>query len=518
MPRFRQRRRATQWRGDVEALDVRARTALRPATLYRFVDVGDGGGPREMSTSERDALGDPMATTFFHRERFPVTVAEVMAGLDRAGVVPETRSYLVSEAGQLDAAPGLVKDFRFAVVRGRGPDADLMISTSATDSTVAAFLQVAAWDYRARRFNFYTRVDEAWVWSGDSYTALRPESRGRACFDSHVNGSVVMKELKQPWLHWHSMSAAIHLAADDPVRTSPLFAFLTNAEVLEPTIRACVDRWTTARLDEATASGTIEHPDWLLRQLFTTTTVNLASSTTEYSSLGDRPTFEPPLGFWLHNEALLDVLGIPADFGIPAMSAPLYLDRLAHYGHRLTDGDFSRPGDTFFAFAVPEPAFEDLHVVDRMIQTGVLDARFVACALMVDFQNPVFSGRRARLLAHCPTTPVAVGAGLADRLAAAIVAAAGDETSPEAEFAANWATPDWPDRFAERIGDYLTAVTARLGTPEGTDDYVRLAESRCREFRRSKLAEFTLTVPRTAIPDDAPLLDMAPDGSVRPKT
>ncbi|MFE9747098.1 hypothetical protein ACFYOT_19525 [Saccharothrix saharensis] len=518
MPQFGQRRRATARYGDVRALDGVARTPLLPDTLYRFVDVGDGGGPQVMGTAEREALGDPMATTFFRRGFFPLTAGEVMAGLDQVGAVPSVRSYLISEAGQLGDAPGLVKDFRFAVVRGRGSDADLMISTSATDHTANAFLQVAAWDDRTGRFNFYMRIDRAWVWCGDSYTALRPESRGRACFDSHVNGSVVMKELKQPWLHWHSMSAAIHLAPDDPVRGSPLFGFLTNAEVLEPTIRAAVDRWTTARLAAATASGTIEHPDWLLRQLFTTTTVNLASSTTECTSLDDRPTFTPPLGFWLHNEALLDVLGIPADFEIPAMSAPAYLDRLRHYDHRLTEGDFSQPGDAFFAFVVPEPAFEDLHVVDRMIQAGILGARFVACVLMVDFPNPVFSRRRARLFAHCPTTPLAVDAGLDERLAQAIVAAADDDASPEAEFAANWAVPDWPDRFAERIDDYVRAVTARLGTPQGTDDYVRLAESRRREFRWSKLAEFTLTVPRTNIPDNAPLLGMAPDGSVHPKT
>ncbi|MFJ6674768.1 hypothetical protein ACIQMJ_27025 [Actinosynnema sp. NPDC091369] len=518
MAQFRQRRRATARYGGVRSLDGAAHAELRPGTLYRFVDVGDGGGPRVMGAAEREALGDPMATTFFRHGHFPLTAGEVMAGLDRVGAVPEVRSYLISEAGQLGDAPGLVKDFRFAVVRGRGSDADLMISTSATDQTPNAFLQVAAWDDQAGRFHYYVRLDRAWVWCGDSWTALRPESRGRACFDSHVNGSVVMKELKQPWLHWHSMSAAIHLAPDDPVRSSPLFAFLTNAEVLEPTIRAAVDRWTTARLRAATASGTIEHPDWLLRQLFTTTTVNLASSTAEFTSLDDRDAFEPPLSFWLHNEALLDVLGIPAGFGIPAMSAPLYLDRLRHYDFRLTEGDFSRPGDTFFAFVVPEAAFEDLHVVDRMIQTGLLGARFVACALMVDFPNPVFSRRRARLMAHCPTTPTAVGDGLDDRLAAAIAAAADDDASPEAEFAANWAVSDWPDRFAARIDDYVRAVTARLGTPEGTDDYVRLAESRRREFRWSKLAEFTLTVPRTSIPDDAPLLEMAPDGSVRPKT
>lgn len=84
MSQFGQRRRATARYGDVRALDGVARTPLLPDTLYRFVDVGDGGGPRVMGTAEREALGDPMATTFFRRGRFPLTAGEVMAASTRS--------------------------------------------------------------------------------------------------------------------------------------------------------------------------------------------------------------------------------------------------------------------------------------------------------------------------------------------------------------------------------------------------------------------------------------------------
>ena len=43
----------------------------------------------------------------------------------------------------------------------------------------------------------------------------------------------------------------------------------------------------------------------------------------------------------------------------------------------------------------------------------------------------------------------------------------------------------------------------------------RLAESRRREFRRRPLAEFSLTLPVTNIPTDAPALRLRADGTVQ---
>ena len=63
----------------------------------------------------------------------------------------------------------------------------------------------------------------------------------------------------------------------------------------------------------------------------------------------------------------------------------------------------------------------------------------------------------------------------------------------------------------------MNAVTLRIGTDQGFDDYVRLAESRRREFKSSRLNEFTLTLPVTNIPPDAPLLQLNEDGTIRQK-
>jgi hypothetical protein len=71
-----------------------------------------------------------------------------------------------------------------------------------------------------------------WVWAGDSNLALAEPSRGQGCFDSHVNGSVVMKELKSPWNNWQSMKATIQLADQDPLRQDPLYGQLKGQRIL----------------------------------------------------------------------------------------------------------------------------------------------------------------------------------------------------------------------------------------------------------------------------------------------
>ncbi|MEV7028300.1 hypothetical protein, partial [Kitasatospora sp. NPDC093558] len=422
---------------------------------------------------------------FFRRGVFPMTVQDLLAGLPQPpGGLPNA-VYLIGEAGQIppDASPAPYRDFRFAITRTalQNREVDLLISTGAGDDPATTFLQVAAWDPAAGVFNYYARISPSWVWSGDSWSALAQESRGRGCFDSHVNGSVVMKELTLPWSNWQSQSATIRLAADDPLRADPLFAQVVGAENLEPTVRSLVGRWTAARLAAVTRTGTVDRPDHLMRQLFTTTSVNLASSAVQSSTItAASDDFPLPIGFWLNRQALLDDLELPVTASLPRVPAVEYVASLTEFGFRLQEraSGFSQPGDTFFAFVFPEAAFEDNDVVRQMVQSGLITAKFAACALMVDFTNPVFSPDRAQLMTYVPTGATAVG-GLATQIAQAIAQAAAGlpATSPEARFAADWALADtdWPKIFGGRIDAYLGQVAARIGTPAGFRDYVRLA-------------------------------------------
>ena len=532
------RRRATAWPKDVgdEALAVRPgrvgaapeqkMAPLKAGVVYRFV-MGVDPKPVKMPRAQLDLLDDPMGQ-LLQQGTFPLVVADLLAEVDTSGLLPDQASYLIGEAGQIrpQDAPQLHRDFRFVVIRSRAGQADLLVSTSANDPT--GFLQVAAWASRAGIFNYYMRLDKTWVWAGDSNSALAPGSRGMGCFDSHVNGSVVMKELRQPWMNWDSVNATIQLADGDPLRKDPLYRKLSNAENLERTVRAGVSRWTASRLARTISpDGVVSNVDWLLRQLCTSTTVNLASSTTEsrVAAATASGTMAPPVGFWLNFELLLDGLGIPADFEPPAAPAALYAKGLTRYGFALVEDDFRQPGDTFFAFVVPEAAFEDVEVVQQLVARGVITDKFAASVLMVDFANPVFSPARAQLLRHVPTTATLDPArgGLSGQVADAIVAAAKGRpaSAPDAQFAANWRLKDteWQSVFAARIEAYMKAVTRRIATAKGFDDYLRLAESRRRELRQMfmRLNEFSLTLPVTNIAADAPLLAMRADGTVRAK-
>jgi hypothetical protein len=500
---------------------------LAPSTVYRFV-MGVDSEPVAMPQAELDSLADPMGL-LLRQGKFPLTVNDVLAAVDAAGKLPLQKSYLVSEAGQIPPAEAgsLQRDLRFAITRAQAANVDLLISTSAVADPQTTFLQVAGWDTAAGRFNYYMRIDQSWVWTGDSYSALAPESRGQGCFDSHVNGSLVLKELKQPWINWQSMNATIVVARDDPLRENPLYKSLSGAEDLELTVRVSVGRWTAARLKHVvTPDGRISDLDRLLRQLCTSTTVNLASSVTASRNVARvaSESLTLPLGFWLNVDSLLDDLGIPAQFAPPSVPNQLYLDSLVRYDFALVEGEFRQPGDTFFAFVVPEAAFEDIEVVNQMVRRNMITAHFAASVLMVDFPNPVYSPARAALLTYVPTVAVLdpAGGGVSQQIADAIAQAADGlpADSPEAQFMDNWrlSDSDWRNIFAARIQRYLGAVNDRVSTTEGFDDYVRLAESRRREFKRMRLNEFALTLPVTNIAPDAPLLQMNQDGTISEKT
>ncbi|MFC4508427.1 MULTISPECIES: hypothetical protein [Streptomyces] len=524
MPDHTQPRRATAWMRrtaveEVEGLDTSGHSPLEPGRLYRRI-IGKDDRARPVSDEELAALGDPMAVELFRAGTFPTTVQDLLSALP-ATAAASRKVYLISEAGQIPPDAIGERDMRFAItIAVGGGQVDLLVSTQAGGDPEEGFLQVAAWDPAARVFNFYARSESSWVWAGNSWHALDPDSRGKGCFDSHVNGSVVMKELRIPWINWQSERATIQLAEDDPLRHDQLFQQVIGAQRLELTVRSLITRWTAARLAAVTANGVVDHPDRLLRHLFTSTTVNLTSTDRQSSNItADDPELMPPTGFWLNQDVLFDDLRLSTQAAPPRAAASQYVAGLTRFGFRLeeTFSAFLQPGDTFFAFVVPEAAHEDNEVVRQMVRKGLVSARFAACVLMVDFPNPVFSPARSHLMQYVPTAPTKT-VELCDKVAQAISDAARTlpADSPEGRFAAHWQVSDdaWRTVFGQRVDAYLRKVTERIRTESGFDDYVRLAESRRRQFRLMKLNEFELTLPVTDIPPDAPPLAMREDATV----
>jgi hypothetical protein len=468
---------------------------------------------------------------------FPLTLRLLLAALDQLAGTPEALPdqlvFLVADGGHVRWTPEtdqLKRSFRFAVARGRGEFPLLVSSSTAIDSPAnEAFLQVIGWDAVHEVFHYYERLNGTFFWAGMSEHALEDATRGQGPFDSHVNGSLVMKELRAPWIHWHAPQAGINeeaFAPDDHLPREPLFTSRVTAERLEmEVVRPGIRRWNDARVRKAVgADGVWRHVRRFLRQAAFDTTVNLATSETASRLLTDDSRLQPPLSFFVNRDTLFDTLGLaPDDPAVATVSIPgaLYRQCLRRYDVHRTDGSMRIEGDSHFAFLIPEPAFEDTHLVEAMVQAGLLTPRFVACLAMTDFCNPVFSSRRAALLRYVPeeVRGAAPGEELQSRFVEAVGAAvaagehgAGGPGSAEREFLANWSVAAYEAVFLQRITGYFAALQAGMADPDVVDGWFRLAEYRRRRFGKRRLAEFALTTPRTNIPVDAPPLRMTAHG------
>jgi hypothetical protein len=237
-------------------------------------------------------------------------------------------------------------------------------------------------------------------------------------------------------------------------------------------------------------------------------------------------TLRPPTSFFVNRDTLFDTLGFePLDPHVTDIRIPadVYVDCLRQFDVHRSDGSIRVEGDVHFAFLTPEPAFEDTDLADRMLQDGLLSARFLASLSMTDFTNPVFSNRRAKLLRYVPEEISGTDHGtlleqqFVQALTTAIVDRAGsaaNENSPEREFLANWNAPNIAASAVERLTLYFEALQAGRLNSDVIEGWFRLAEYRRRRFRDSDLAEFDLTTPRTNIPEDAAPLRMTVLGRV----
>jgi hypothetical protein len=512
----------------------------KPNTLYRRV-LGLDAQHRPMTPDELNGLEDPLGRLLRSGKPFPLTLLQLLDAVDALTGTPDALTnqlvFLVADGGHIAWTPEtdqLKRSFRFAIARGSG-DFPLLISASTVfDSTEnGAFLQVLGWDPVHEVFHYYERLHGTFFWAGMSHHALQDATRGLGPFDSHVNGSMVMKELRPPWIHWHAPQAGINeeaFAPDDPLRDEVLFKNRVTADRLEiEVVRPGIRRWNEARVRNAVAAdGIWRRVHHFLRQAVTDTTVNLATSETASHLLTDDSLLRPPLSFFLNRDTLFDTLRLePDDPAVADIAIPgrLYRQCLERYDVHRSDGTIRVEGDSHFAFLTPEPAFEDTHLVEALVQAGLLTSRFAACLSMTDFPNPVFSERRAALLRHVPqkvsgTNPgEALESRFVDALRTAVAAddqGAGQAGSPEREFLSNWDTHDHQTAFIQRLIDYLLAVRAGMTDPDVVDSWFRLMEYRRRRFRRRPLAEFSLTTPRTNIPDDAPPLRMTSQGRVEP--
>lgn len=506
-----------------------AREGLDGDAVHRFI-LGSDEHPNKLSREEAaQQLGDRFAQLVLLKGVFPRTASEVLNEIEQAvppGDPLRTQQFfLVGEGSQIAPIPGVAvnRSLRFLVTVGRGPGGpDIMLSAFGPDRGT---VELMAWDQKVGGFNYYRTVgaSSAWVFAGNSRHALTAPTRDNGPFESHKNGHFLMKELKFPWVHWESPAAHIDAQVLDEERLlgHPWVANLApgGAYTLEDNVAMpAIQRWTSARLEALVSGNSDETPRRVLEQVLTTLTVNLVSSQTSSAAAvsGAVPEVDLPETFFVDSDSLSGVLGL-APPPPPFVPSSVYAESLRTFDVHLTDrrAAFERPGDTHFAFVVPERAFEDKDTLDQAIDREIVSRRLAACLLMVDFPNPIFSERRERLLEHVPNTPFRQRGRFSQDVADAIRgrAAATEAGTPEHEFAQLWdAGENFEASFNTLLREYYTAFTERLGTQDGFDSYMRLAESRRDFVRGMPIAESDLLFSRTNIPSGERI--MLDDGTI----
>jgi hypothetical protein len=494
-------------------------TGAPQGSLVRFV-VGENAQPVLMQSAAMNAeLDDPFANLLLKQGVFPATGQEVLAALDakvEAGdplAAQSQRSFVLGEGSQIplaDATPSTNAGMRFLVTRGSGANGpDIIISAAGPNATL---VELMAWDAVRKGFNYYRTVGKKgrWAFAGNSRHALSAPTKGKGPFESHPSGNLLMKELKLPWVHWHSSVLEITPDAfpqDDLRRSHPWFTQKQGAErceiqVVMPSIR----RWTSARLDQVIApNGTVTDPKRIIEQVVKSPTVNLASS--KESAVGAGTSIDLPPSFFVDVDGLA-VVGLPVPTQTLAVSREIYQSSLSTFAFKLKDGQgFVKPGDTHFAFVVPERAFEDTETLRQAIARGLITKRLAAALLMVGFPNPVFSPRRAALLAHAPSTATITGGtstystDMADAIIAAAAAPNNPAGSPEKEFVDRWTkAADLPGPLGTELTNYYGKIGQRLQNQADFNNYVKLAESHRNRVREMPIFESRLLFPETNIP------------------
>lgn len=501
-----------------------------PGTILRFV-VGDDVTPTTLTPTDIDReLHDPFATLLLRRGTFPVNADELLAGIDATVDATDPlsagsqRSFILGEGSQLPIGPGndgSNANLRFLVSRGSAPHGPELIISAADPQR--GLVEVMAWDVAVGGFNYYrSGGDGVWVVAGNSRHALSAPTQGKGPFESHPSGNLLMKELKLPWVHWHSFKADIFENAfpvGDARRSHVWFTAKQGAETAETAVLIpAVERWTSARFDRIVGSGgEVSDPGRVIAQIVGTPTVNLTSSTRESNPVAGDTSIDLPPTFFVDADGLA-LVGLPRPPELQ-VSRAFYAASLDTFDFVLADGNgFEQRGDTHFAFVVPERAFEDIETVKQAMGRGLVTPRLVASLLMVDFPNPVFSRRRAQLLPLSPPAATITNrsSGFSEQMAQRIVesAPASPVGSPEREFAELWAAGDgWPVAFADMLNAYYAAVQQQLSSQAGFDAYTRLAEARRNRVRDMPIFESRLLFAQTNIPPED--LVMTRDGTVQ---
>jgi hypothetical protein len=515
---------------------------IGPLKRYRFID-GLDNCMQLMSASDIAALGDPFAVNVLAKgignaSKWPATVESIVSLVT---AVPNfganQQSYMLGEGSQIPttiAPRDAGRNLRYVITWGAGSAPTIFLSAAPSGTHPGRpplFLQVIGYDQQKNLFNYYEFVSNpgqptrSWALAANSDNARNPQTTGRGCMACHINGALNMKELVPPWNNWQSAAASIsqnNIPA--AVANDPLYIHLSGAEILQRNFQSRQSSYSQGLAAMSISGGTIKGVPALLRRLITTTTVNFTATPRTPTD-----TVQIPSDFFLAQAAFGTgqinlAFSTPAQFTVPATA---YNTFIADQKFALQQLDaqgkvvYQQPGANFSALFVPAMAFEDVAMIQQLINQKAIDANFAASVLLVDFPNPIFSAARESLMKYANqiSTAQQLGsgsnpAGIPAKFIALVQAAAKSQPAcdpakllqctPEQQFLFYAGRSDWKQRAQNQVNPYFAAVTQRLGTAAGVNDYLTLWASRQAQFAAApgagNLDEFSLLLPCNTLP------------------
>jgi hypothetical protein len=314
-----------------------------------------------------------------------------------------------------------------------------------------------------------------------------------------------MREIELPWSNWQSQRTTIASTFLPPeIASETFFLQRRGAEVYENVIRSQFQKFYTNWLKENIRKDgsniyVTDVPE-MLRHVITNTTVNFKSSDVQSDGQNTSPpngdiTGVPPNDTFLADTLLQTTLKL--DY--PTLSVKFPRNKYDAYlkehnynligtkgFYRTSEEAYRKPGSTYFAFYLPQFAAEDIYVTQKLLQSKIVNDKFVASVLMVDFKNPLFSQKRASLQKYAKeitTGKLVAGVSsipteFADKIKATGATACQslnfDTCTAEEQFLYTWELPNdqWKQVTANQIKGYVDFI-ANLPEDEKLDYLMR---------------------------------------------
>ena len=400
-----------------------------------------------LTSEQRDSLADPLFNLVLkdHADITSLSAIENLLQPDE----DKRKTFVVDEK---IADPTLGQSRRAVLAySGRNGteflDSNVMLSVSFNSNQFPdqpSFIEAWGWDNKQGRYNYY-RLDRqgtddlSWKFrdSSDNADKLTVTERQGTCMACHINGAPIMKELLRPWNNWHSLEFAVPYLTPSSVSPWPVATDdkingrLKSALELETSLVPAIRRFNSTKILKSIQLDTSGQPitdgeGWqrvvdgktLLKPLFTTTEFNIISADRIFSGLHPFPTITTdgpfrnvkiPSSFFLNANLIsggtalgykgLGIRDSQTFDDIAELTPDEYKDLVIQKEVRLGG---RQPGDTVFAWLVPEPSHIDNDLVDQLMRRGIVTPEFVAAVMAIDLETPILSGKRQQLLDLIP--------------------------------------------------------------------------------------------------------------------